>query len=170
MNVQAAAPQSSFVTGLAWISIVLNGLGVFGALMQNVMVNLLMPTMFGNPNTLPAQAFPLNLFRVLALIFLAYAAFMTWAAYALLRRRDWARVTFIVICALSIAWSVLSVLMAALGFGVGGLLPAAGMTPQMHAVFNTMLTAMLVVCAAICVLFGWIIRRLTSPQIKAEFS
>jgi hypothetical protein len=44
------------------------------------------------------------------------------------------------------------------------------MTPQMHTVFNTMLAAMLVVCASMCVLFGWLIRRLISPQIKAEFS
>jgi uncharacterized protein (DUF486 family) len=172
VNVPAAAPQSTFVTVLAWLAICFNGLGAAIALMQNVMVNLLMPSMLANSPQAASAAFPLTVFRVFAILFLGFAAFMTYAGYALLRRRNWARQTFIVVCAVGIAWSALCLLMFALGFGFGRL-PTTGPAappPEMKAMFTTMLVMTSMITVGMSVLFGWIIKRLRSPSVREEFS
>jgi len=172
VNTTAAAPQSTFVTVLAWLAICLNGMGVATALMQNVMVNFLMPTMMANSPQAAAGAFPLTVFRVFALLFLAFVAFMTYASYALLRRRNWARRTFIVICALGIAWSALCIGMFAAGFGFSRF-PSSGPAaapPDMRAAFTAMMVMMSVLAVGMSVLFGWIIKRLRSPAVKSEFT
>jgi uncharacterized protein (DUF486 family) len=172
VNTTPAAPQSTFVTVLAWLAICLNGFGVAIALMQNVMVNFLMPTMIANSPQGAAAAFPLSVFRVLALLFLAILAFMTYAGYGLLKRRNWARRTFVVVCALGIAWSALCMLMFALGFGLGRFPPSgpAAPPPNMKAVFTTVMVMTSVLTIGMCILFGWIIKRLRSATVRAEFS
>lgn len=172
MNVSAAASQSPFITGLAWVAIAFNGLGAFIALMQNIMINLVMPTMLAGSNASPGAALPLAIFRVFAAVFLGVTIFMTYAGYGLLMRRNWARRTFIVVCALSVAWTVLCILMFALGFGLGHV-PTSGpgtVPPEMRSMFNLMFGMSSIFALGMCVLFIWIIRRLRSPAIKAEFN
>ena len=171
MNVPQATPQSTFVTVLAWIAIWLSGLCVLIGLMQNVMVNFFMPTLFAAPNAPPNGAFPFACFRVFVAAFLACAIFMTFASFGLLRRRNWARLTFIVVCALGIAWSVLSILMFAFGFGLGRFpaFSAPTVPSQMDAMFKAMFAMVVVFTLGECVLLAWIISRLHSPVIRAEF-
>ena len=175
MNDHASAPQSTFVTVLAWVLIVLGGFSLFGALMQNVMINLVLPTMIATTTESSAQPFPpfaMAIFRVVALIFLGVAALTTYAAFALLKRRNWARQTFIVLFALGIAWNVLGVVGFGLGFGLATF-PTSG--PQavpydMQAMFKGMVAVLTIFTVAMSVLFGWLIVRLRSPSIKAEFT
>ena len=171
MNVPAAAPQSTFVTVLAWIVLVFNGFAVLIALMQNVMVNFLMPTMMANTPNAQDATFGLTIFRIFAFCFLLFAGFMTYCAYALLKRRNWARVTLIVLCSLGIAWSAVCILMSALGFGLGHMPTSGPQAPpaDMRAAFGAMLVMTSVMAVAMSVLFAWIITRLRSPQIRAEF-
>ena len=171
MNASSAAPQSTFVSVLAWIVLILNGFGVLMAAMQNIMVNLLMPTMMTKTPNAQAAAFGLTAFRIFAICFLILAIFMTYCAYALLKRRNWARVAFIVICSFGIAWSVLGMLMFALGFGFGRM-PTSGpqaLPPDMKAAFTAILVVTSIMGVGMAVLLGWIIKRLRSPQIRAEF-
>jgi len=170
VNSPAAAPQSTFVTVLAWLAIALNGFGTLIALMQNVMINFVMPAMIANSPKAAAETFPLSAVRVLFLAFLCIVAFMTYVGYALLKRRNWARRTVIVMCALGVAWTLLCILMFAFGFGFGHFPTTPSGAPQgMDSAFKAMLVMTSIVSLAMCVLFVWIIKRLRSPSIKAEF-
>jgi hypothetical protein len=171
VNTPAVAPQSTFVTVLAWLTIVLGGFATLVGLMQNVMINFLMPTMFANAPTAAADAFPLFAARAFFLGFLCFVAFMTYAGYALLKRRKWARRTFIVVCALGVVWGILCVLMFAFGFGLWHFPPPMppGAPPDMDSAFKAMLVMTSILSLGMCVLLAWIVKRLRSPAVRAEF-
>ena len=96
---------------------------------------------------------------------------MAYAAYAFLLRRNWARRTFILVFALSIAWCVLGFLAFALGFGLARFpTSGAGAVPaDMRAMLNVMAVMSGLFALGICVLFGWLIKRLRSSSVRAEF-
>ncbi len=48
-------------------------------------------------------------------------------------------------------------------------IPDEELTSRFNLMFNIMRTFMLIIAAGFCFLFIWIIRRLISPPIKAEF-
>lgn len=171
MNVPNEAPQSTFVTVLAWMIVILSAFAALVGVMQNVMVNFLMPTMIANSPVAGGETFPATVFRVFAFLFLVFAAFMAYCGYALLKRRNWARRVLIVVCGMGIAWGVVSILLFALGVGPGGF-PASGQTavpPDMRHVFTAMIVMSSIITVGMCVLFGWLIKRLRSPAIREEF-
>lgn len=174
MNVPASAPQSTFVTTLAWTLITFNGFGVFWALMQNVIVIFVFPSMIATdtPTGQALQALPMTFFRVAGVLFLGFAVFMTYAAYALLKRRNWARRTFIVVFAVSIVCNILSAVVFGLGFGLAEF-PAwdqAAVPPEFRALFTWIVAVLAILSVGMSVLFAWLIKRLRSPSVKAEFS
>jgi hypothetical protein len=175
MNDHASTGQSTIGTVLAWELRVLSGFSLFGALMQNVMINFVFPTMLATMPEQSGQTFPpftMIIFRVFALVLLSVAVFSTYAAYALLKRRNWARRTFIVLFALGIAWNVLGVLAFGIGFSLATL-PTSGTDAvpfDMQAMLKGMVAVLAVFTVAMSVLFGWLIKRLHSPSIKAEFT
>jgi hypothetical protein len=87
------------------------------------------------------------------------------ASIGLLLRQAWARVVFIGVLGLGIAWNVLG---AVLQFVLMPTLPAppAG---DMGAMFVVMWVVTAVVAFGTAALFGWIIHRLCSSEIAAEF-
>ena len=135
------------MTVIAWLAICFNGLGVAIALIHNLR---------GNP--------PIMLARVISLLSLAFMAFMTYVGYGLLKRRNWARLIFIVVCALGIAWSALCILILGFGFHFGRSLP-----PDMRFLAILMVTKS-ILAVGMSVLFGWIIKRLCSPSVRSEFN
>jgi uncharacterized protein (DUF486 family) len=157
MNAAATAPQSSFVTGLAWTLIVFNALGVLVLLLQNVAINVAGPALLDGA----APAGTLALSRSVGIAFLAIAVFLTYAAYALLKRRNWARVTYVVALAIAIVSHVLS----AFALGIGLDVATSQAPPGMENVMKT-----IVLLLGMCVVFVWLIRRLRSPEVKAEFT
>ena len=167
VSTPSAAPQSTFVTVLAWLTIVDSGFVTVVSLEQNVAIPFLMPaTITNSPYRgafLAAQAFFFGFF--------CFVAFMTYAGYALLKRRNWARRLFIGVCGLGIAWGILCIVMFAFGFGVGRFpTPGALGAPRgMDSGFKAMEVMTSILCLGLCVLFGWVIRRLQSPSVRAEF-
>ena len=167
-------PQSLFVTVLAWILVVFGGLSILGALMQNVMINIMMPSVIMNQsaNGQPMPEFPIGIFRIIGVLFLALTSFVTYAAYSLLKRRNWARRTFIVLFAcgiiVNIVWAI------AFGLGAGfSTLPTTGehaLPLDMRTMFKVMTMMFVIFSLVMSCLFGWIIKRLHSPVIKAEFN
>lgn len=177
MNNSTAAPQSTFVTVLAYLLLAFNALGILGAIMQNVMINFVIPAIersAARGAELPADAFAAM--RVFALIVLVIVVFLTFAAYALLKRRNWARRTYIVLFGLGTAWSVIifigmliSVLFGADLFAM----PPQGkaeMPPEFMVMFKGFFVVMSVVALAFGALYVWLIMKLRSPGIKAEFA
>jgi hypothetical protein len=173
MQDSAPTPQSTFVTVLAWLFIILSGFGVFGSLVQNVMINVMMPTIVKTQAShgQPVPAFPIGIFRVFGVLSFAFACFVLYTAIALLKRRNWARRTFVVLLGCGIIFNVVW----ALVFGVGARFTHAppsqvnSAPPEFQSMFVGMVVVFGVFALAMSVLYAWLIRRLCSAPIKAEF-
>lgn len=160
------------MTGLAWVMFAFGALGVLMSLMQSLLLAVLAPG-FDAIVSLPGRlgAFPLGILRIAMLFAIAFCAFMTYAAWALLKRRNWARIVFIVLFIVNVATHVIVVVAIAVGASLMGPLPASDefLPPD----FQTMLRAMSIGIAAFMLLmaagYAWLAHRLWTPAIAAEF-
>lgn len=181
MNAIAVPLQrSTFVTVLAWIFIVLSGFATLVTLVQSVMVFAMfqapefsdaMAKANHAPNAPPFAAFFTRYFFVFFVFFFLVSAATLASSLGLLWRRNWARIVFIVLMAFAIFWNVA-------GLVISGVIMwwMPGIPTGVHAAaatFAWMIGAMMVINVVIalgfCALFFWIIRRLSSPEIRAEF-
>lgn len=171
--------QSTFVTVVAWIFIVLSGFGTVIAVLQNVMIQ----TVFRSPEVAqamqapppgmpPFAAFMATHFQWFFLGFLALSAFTLASSIGLLRRLNWARLCFIGILSLAILWQVTGLVLQFFMFSSmrqqfsaaaaqGGL--------DMGPFFIGIAIVSVLFALGAAVLFGWIIKRLLSQAIAAEF-
>jgi hypothetical protein len=164
----AAAPRSTFVTILAWLCIAFFAFGTLIGVLQNAMLYFLMGGMPPIPEDQLQQVPPLMrwMFGNFKLIFfsaLLFMAFMLVASISLLKRQNWARLAFIVVLGLGILWSV---------FGIYFISVVMDEMPQPPEVrqFETIVTIITVIFSLIfSVLHGWILWKLTTPDIRREF-
>ncbi|MFC4727243.1 hypothetical protein [Coralloluteibacterium thermophilus] len=174
-----AQKRSTFVTVVAWIFIVLAGIGTLITALQNVMLLVIVNTgemeaalQAAPPDMPPAFAW---MFRYFHLFFVAYflmAAATLTAAIGLLLRRNWARRMFIAMMVLGIVWNIgglvlQMVMLSSMRAEFGTMPPDA---PDMQVVFTVFMVFGAGLVLAICGVFGWIARRLMSPAIVAEFA
>ena len=182
MEVPAPRTPSAFVTAVAWVFIALSAFATLISILQNVMIYTFFPVdqmhaalaqaRDQQQQQMPAGAlFMFEHIRALITGVLVVTAGTLVISIGLLRRYNWARLMFVALLALGIAWNI------------GGLfwqwfffrsIPQTPQTPpDVQAQFKTMITVMMVFSVAMAlgmsVLFGWIIRRLTSPAIRDEF-
>jgi hypothetical protein len=171
---------SQFVTVTAWIFIGLSTLATLIALMQNIVVGVMFQTMpiasieSVNPPPPRLAVLMFEHARLVFLFFLVVSAATLFASIGLLKRRNWARVLFIAMLAIGILWNltglVLQQVVVSSMADFGDVAPAP---PDFEATMRGMMIAIRVFSAlfaiGICVLFGWIIQRLRSPAIAAEF-
>ena len=150
--------------------------GAFGVLMglfQTVLLNMLLPALEATvPLPGPVGTLSFAFFRVAMLVALAFSVFMTYGAYALLKRRNWARILFIVLFILSALMHVLAVAAFVFGFSAVGSLPAGDefLTPEIQSALRAMAITFAVFLLAMGVGYVWLVRRLCSPAIAAEFT
>lgn len=171
--------QSTFVTVVAWIFIALSGFGTVISILQNIMVQ----TMFRNPEmsqgmqALPPGAPPFAAFMAthpqwFFLGFLLVSAIMLASSIGLLKRRNWARLSFIGLLSLAILWQVGSL---AFQFSMFSSMreqfsaSAVHGGPDMAPFFIAIAVVSVLFAVGFSVLFGWIIKRLLSPAVVAEF-
>jgi len=169
-----SSKAATFVTGLGWVLIVLTAFGLITSVMQNVMFSFILPTVEEQvPVTEQMPQGFLVAFRVFAVVLLCVSAFLVFAAWSFLKRRNWARKTFVVVFALGAAWSAFVFLAFGLGFGVFDVFreppSAAGMPPSFQAVFRVMGIMFGTLAAGVGALLIWLIRRLRSSDVRAEF-
>lgn len=170
--------RSTFVNVLAWIFIVLGGFTTFISILQNVMIRLLFHKeemtqalqKAENAKQMPAFAvFMFNHIDQFFLIFLVVSATCLVSAIGLLKRKNWARIIFIVLMALGIVWNLGGL---AIQFTVFSSMPemaGKGVPPEFGYMMIIMKIASVIMVLAFSVLYGWIIKKLTSAPIKAEF-
>jgi hypothetical protein len=171
--------RSQFVTAVAWVFIVMSGFGTLIALAQNAMMHVMfngpeMQTALEHAHTDPAAppfaGFMLGGMRYVFFGVLLMAAGMLAASIGLLRRNNIARVTFIALLVLGIVWNVLSLVVQGIFFSqlpVQDLATQGG--PDMREMFLVIFAFGAVLVLVIAGVFAWIIKRLTSPAIRAEF-
>ena len=176
------APRSNFVTVLAWIFIVLAGFATLVSIMQNIMVWLIFPVaemrgaaakVEGQPGVPWFATLMFDYFQWFFLAFLAVCAATLAASIGLLKRKNWARISFIALMVLGILWNIAGVVM--MYFFVSSFTempmprkqPAAehfGMMMNVMMGFNALITI------AFTALWAWIIKRLVSADIRREFT
>ena len=175
-------PAAGFVDVLGKLSVLLAVLGVLYALVQLVVV-LLIPASFldgswdGNNEHLPALPDLLrwllhNLLPLAWVTLLSAVAFLV-VAYGMLKRSNAARLGFIAFMVLGtlMNFASIAVLMAALDWvnAIGANIDEAGVFQQIRA-SNMVSMAMGVISAlAIAGLHGWIIWKLCTADVRAEF-
>jgi magnesium-transporting ATPase (P-type) len=175
-TIEQVPQRSTFVTVLAWIFIVMAGIGTFISILQNIMLYKMFPREEMNkamqqPDLVDQMpTFAQFMFSHIELFFLAFLIVVTVtfiSAIALLKRKNWARIVFIVIMSLGIMWNIFGVIMQYIMFSS---LPTEIIPPpEFESMMTIMKIASLIMATAFCVLFGWIIKKLSSAKIKAEF-
>jgi hypothetical protein len=180
------APQtparSTFVTVVAWSFITIAGFASFIAILQALMFFFFFPAdMFRVPESakgleeMPAFfRFMLQHMKWFFVFFWTLSVVTLICAIGLLRRKNWARLAFVAIMALGIAWNLGGIWLQEQMMSSFPKPPVHD--PRMaefHAGFETMMTvmrfAMGIFAIAMSALFAWIIKRLVSRSARAEF-
>lgn len=173
------AQRSTFVTTLAWLMIVPSALGVLVSTLQTVLVFTMMPMdqMALPPADQMAQmpafaVFMLEHMRAVVVAFWLLTVLALVSGIGLLKRREWARLVVIALLVLSIVMNL------------GGLyiqqsflssIPAMAEAPpefreQFDSMASTMWTASVGMALVFSAVSGWLIWRLASESVKAEFA
>lgn len=178
MTVEGHVGRSTFVTVVAWIFIILAGFGTLMSIMQNIMFS----QMFSMQEMQEAMAhhdqmaempfwasFMFRHFQLYLFMTLLFVLSLLVSSVGLLKRKDWARKIFIVLISIAIL-----VLIAGAGLQIAmdpasqGM-PAEQIPPEFTRMMTMMKVFMVVFTAGFTILFGWIIKKLTSAGIKQEF-
>lgn len=182
----AAPTRSTFVTVVAWIFLLLSGFGLAISLLQNLMIHLLFPPDAFEalaegplpPGMPPAAGWFLAHIRwVFALVLLPTVAVFV-ASLGLLRRREWGRRLFIAMMVFSIVLGFASLLFQ--GAMLVGMdehfaqlaqhAPDHQPTPDPRLFLIGIGVFMLLYATGVAAIQAWIIKRLMSPAIVAEFA
>ncbi len=166
--------QSTFVTVLAWIFIVGAGFTTVISILQNIFISVTFPPEpFPGPSGPAADQIPASgrfmmghvdlFFR----LFLALSCVTLISAVGLLRRRNWARIVFIVIFALGIVWNIGALILQQLV--ISSMLAQPLFEVQFDQMMLTMRIFSIAIVIVISTVLGWLIARLASPSIRSEF-
>lgn len=145
---------------LGWIAIVCGLLGVLSGLTYaSLFVGVPVGDVVGTDPALQQAA--VNTFSTAGLVYAVVSAAYAYVGFALWRRRNWARVTTIVLLVLGIvanvAWALISLMFSQLFADFGAML-------------GGLFTFSAIVCVAVAAFFVWCIVRLRSPAVVAEFA
>ncbi|SDU32655.1 hypothetical protein [Halopseudomonas salegens] len=173
--------RSTFVTVLAWIFIGLSAFTTLIAIVQNLMVYLLFPReemtqALQNDPSIQELPVPVQLMmshmEFLFLGVLLVSLITLLSAIGLLLRKNWARCIFIGILGFGILWNAGGFIMQQTM--MGHMVLPEDIPADMAANFTTMTLIFRIVSGIValvfCTLFAWLIWRLISPGIKAEFT
>ncbi len=177
---QTTPPQrSNFVNVLAWIFIILGGFATFMSILQNIMIQTMFPKeqmaqamqQAEKTDQMPAFAnFIFGHFDLFFLFFLLVSATSLVSAIALLKRKNWSRIVFIVLMSLGIVWNVGGLVLQFTMFSSMPEMASKGAPPEFENMMLIMKIASVIMVVVISTLFGWVIKKLISAPIKAEFA
>ncbi len=159
INLPAAAERSTLVSVLGWLAIIFGALGVLSAIGQAAFFNSLSDLPIEGVDPALKEATTQSL-TVMALVSVALSGFLAYAGYALWKRRNWARRTFVVLLALGVMANVIWFLFS-MFFG--------SVFSQLGAGFSVVFVVLGIFAVGVVALFVWLIKRLRSPAVKSEF-
>ena len=171
--------RSTFVTVLAWLGIILFG---FSTLIGSVQT-LMLQTAFRNTGldrmmadslaTAPIPSGPkflLGHFQMFFALIFACSVVGLVAFIGLLKRHNWARLTVVTLLGFGIAWNLFALALEQELFSAIPFTPPEGAGfPDMVGMFRIMRIFTAVMSLGFSALFGWLIARLLSKPIRAEF-
>jgi hypothetical protein len=164
---------------------VLAGFATFVSLLQNLMVTLMPHELFNAPlqDSSLSRIMPSGPrlmfahFRLLVVVMFILCVVTLIAAIGLLRRRNWARIVFIILLGLGVLYNLGSIFLQQSMFSsfdtINSQLQADSGFRHVNQDFAQMMHAMRVfmIVLSVCLagLFAWIIRRLMSREVRVEF-
>ena len=164
------AKKSTFITVLSWMLIIVSGLGVFVSIMQNIMINTIMP-MSEIQEAIKKDPSPDKFLNFLAFniryVFLLFGFFILGffiSSIALLKRKNWARIVMIAVFAIGIVYSIGAGIFQ--GFFMNRMV---GFDDEFDTMRTMMFIFTFVFVIGFIVLYSWVIKKLTSTEIKEEF-
>ncbi len=178
-SLENAPERSTLVSVLAWIFILGGGFSTFVSILQNIIIRMMFEkaefeetiAQAGQREDIPFFIqFIFKNFDLIFLVFLLTSVVVLISAVALLKRKNWARVVFIVLMSLGILWNILGVVFQFTVFGslletVENPLPA-----EFENMMNIIRFASVLTATAVSILLGFVIKKLCSPKIVKEFS
>lgn len=103
------------------------------------------------------------------LFFFIFSATLVVAAVALLKKMNWARILFIILMFLGIAWIVIELILQFTYFGSMQDISGENALHNFGVTKQTFPIAYLILAVGISALFGFIIKKLFSQKIRDEF-
>jgi hypothetical protein len=170
--------KSDFVTVLAWIFIVLTGLMTFVTLLQNITIRIMFSddrlseamSHADNMGNMPEHAeFMFNNFNLIFLLIFFFSLFLFITSIALLKRKNWARITFIILMALGILWNILGLILQSTFMPDISSINDPKAAEQFESMMSVMKIGSYVVAIVFTALYAWIIKKLSSSTIAYEF-
>jgi hypothetical protein len=178
-NSSQGMPKSAFVTGVAWVFIALSSAILILTLLQGILAVLVAPS---GPGRIVMPPLPQDQIPFLAryifenprgfAISIGILSTLSLAtSIGLLKRKNWARIVLIGILASAILWGILGVFMQFQMLLT--MLATEGVRPPVKASTEATLIVIAALSSAIAIgsalLFGWLINRLCTSTIRAEF-
>jgi len=181
--------RSSFVTVVAWIFIVLSGFSTLIGALQNLMIrsmpfdqlNAALQDSTAVPFLAPARAI-FSHFQLFVLAAFLLSLLMLISSIGLLHRRNWARLVFIGLLVLGIIYmlgglflqqSFMSSFNKSFSKSFSAAVPQDSLfranAQQFESLFTAMRVFMIAFFFVIAGVFGWIVARLVSARVRAEF-
>jgi hypothetical protein len=169
--------KSTFVTVLAWIFIALAGFATFISIFQNIMVWTLFPVEEMNKAFEGSQeqvsffiSFMFSNIRFIVLGIFIVSGITFVSAIGMLKRKNWGRLIFIAVMGLGICWNIFALIIQNWMMASMPDFPFAEMETPLFIIMTIMKIVTFVFVVAFSYLFGWLIYKLASPKVKAEFT
>lgn len=166
--------ESVFVNVLGWIMIIFCGFGLLISVLQNIMINVAFPIeemQESLNNTSSPGGFPTFLFSNIRLVFVLFGIVILAGliiSVAFLKRKNWARIGLIILFGIGIIYNLGSLIYQWLFID-----SINNDFPQSQNDFGNMMLIMKIFMTlftfGFIVLFAWLIKKLTSENIKLEF-
>ena len=178
-EIQEKPERSTFVNVLAWVFIVLGGFATFISILQNIMIQMFFPkeeisqAMQQSEQTENVPFFAQFMFNSIDLFFLLFLILSTISlisAIALLKRKNWARIIFIILMSLGIGWNILGLILQFIMFSSMPEMAGGDVPHEFANMMQIMKIASVIMVIGFSALFGFVIKKLCSKQIKEEFA
>jgi len=177
MEYQAKSPavKSSFVNVFAWLMIVFNGLGLLMSIVQNIIFAFIFKMdQFGNAfqdlGDLQ-RGFPGFFLRNIRLIIPLIGILILFAflsSIGLLNRKEWARKAYLFLLGFGIIYTIAGTVFQAIF--MKSIVYRTDMPSEFNAIAVIFMILMFIFSAGFIILFGWLFKKLSSEEIKTEFS
>ena len=161
--------RTNFITVLSWILIVFSGIGLLMSIVQNILIHLIFESSSQDGINHISKGFTgfifanINVFIPILgiLILLSFIS-----ALGLLKRKNWARIIYVILFLIGIIYLISIVV---LQWGLMKSIVQQAPKEEFGNVFYLTHIFITVIILGLCVLFGWLIRKLTSKKVKTEF-
>ena len=169
--------RSTFVTVVAWIFIVLGGFASAIATLQIILFDFVLSQpetkhiqVHADPTIPPFVDFMLNNMQLVFLAFPVVALVTFVTSIALLKRVKWARFAFILIMGVGIVWNLVGIALTLKTYNNFHKVGTAGNMSDMNRFVDTMIAFNVALAVGLSGVFAWIIKKLDSAQVRAEFT